>query len=474
MVARSKAPADLPSGPAARDGFASVARTLALLTVVLAPLPLGSNRPLFWSVAGVVLGLALAGTGLHLLRSGRHWPKSLTFPAVAFSIVIAWMAVQALPFLPAMLHHPSWAAASDLPGGGAGGSIGASPLGAVDSIIRWAGFAAVFLATTLTVATPAEARRAMTVIVLGGAAVAAASVALRAIGADTYGVPRWAYPDLLAGPFVNPNTFATWLGIVTVATLAGLLRFPAEAATEVSARRRDRRAILFRVFYTVAFMVLLLALAMTGSRAGAAATAAGILTVLVVHVHRHGERSIVAGPVAMAIAFVAVLVMGAVLADFLSGVEGTRRDVDNRVAIWRATLAAIADRPILGHGAGAFAQVIPAYFDEVPQLRTIRQAHNTWLEFIAELGLPVAALWFAALYALMRRITSAAFRRRRYGVPAAAVGAAVLVGLHALVEFSIQVPAVALVFAAVLGLAHAVARGDEGTQRAADDALPDR
>jgi hypothetical protein len=54
------------------------------------------------------------------------------------------------------------------------------------------------------------------------------------------------------------------------------------------------------------------------------------------------------------------------------------------------------------------------------------------------------------------------FRRKRDRIfPLAAVGATLLVGLHALVDFSIQIPAVAMYYSFILAMGCAQARASE-------------
>jgi O-antigen ligase len=82
------------------------------------------------------------------------------------------------------------------------------------------------------------------------------------------------------------------------------------------------------------------------------------------------------------------------------------------------------------------------------------RAHNTWLENGFELGIPASLALFAALLGIALTCWRGVQRRHRDWVyPAAGVGASVLVGVHALVDFSLQIPAVAMLYALVMGIA---------------------
>ena len=80
------------------------------------------------------------------------------------------------------------------------------------------------------------------------------------------------------------------------------------------------------------------------------------------------------------------------------------------------------------------------------------KAHNTYLENALELGVPAAAALVLSV-ALLARQCLRALRRRRgvfvYGWMACC--GTVLVGCHSTVDFSLQIPAVAVLYAAILG-----------------------
>ena len=81
------------------------------------------------------------------------------------------------------------------------------------------------------------------------------------------------------------------------------------------------------------------------------------------------------------------------------------------------------------------------------------KAHNTYVEHLVELGVPATVLLYLGPLLLFGYCLRGVFARRRERVFAlVAVGATLLVGLHALVDFSLQIPAVAVTFAALLGL----------------------
>ena len=135
---------------------------------------------------------------------------------------------------------------------------------------------------------------------------------------------------------------------------------------------------------------------------------------------------------------------------------------DGRWCAFNATVAAIADHWPLGAGLGAFPDVFPAYRNaECAGVFGIwDHAHNVFLEGLLGLGLPfvgATALVYAALGAAL--VHGARVRRRFRFIPVAGLAALVLVTLHALVDFSPQIPGVAEYAAISMAAAAAVALG---------------
>jgi O-antigen ligase len=86
-----------------------------------------------------------------------------------------------------------------------------------------------------------------------------------------------------------------------------------------------------------------------------------------------------------------------------------------RMVMWRATLKAIASRPLTGVGAGAWESEIPLYLPEGSQLETDYYAHNEFLQLVAEYGV---AGWIFLLL-LVAYLLQAAWRSWRMTGPEA-------------------------------------------------------
>ena len=127
----------------------------------------------------------------------------------------------------------------------------------------------------------------------------------------------------------------------------------------------------------------------------------------------------------------------------------------------------ILDRPLVGHGLGAFHETFRAYVPPEAAFGEWDMAHNSWLENAWELGLPAAGALYLALLLIVWRFARALVKRRN-DRHFAAIGLAIALaaGFHALFDFSLQIPAITALFAFVLGLAYAQSFTDKELQAA--------
>jgi len=104
-------------------------------------------------------------------------------------------------------------------------------------------------------------------------------------------------------------------------------------------------------------------------------------------------------------------------------------------------------------GHGTFEDAIRAH-SRADYPFAVNAAHNVYLESAMELGIPAAALLCASIL-LAGRVcaTGAAGASRSWPYSAAGASAVALAALHSLFDFSMQAPAVAVTFAAIVGAA---------------------
>jgi len=436
-------------------------------TVALAPLPLGSNRPGSWSLLCLAVGVLLVLWALarSLDRGGpsRLGARCYAWPAAAMAALLAWFALQAATGLPAALHHPAWAWAGAQLGVDLPGHISSDPQATLTATMRLTAYAGVFFLAMHLGRERGQARILLISVAVAAVAYAIYGLAISYSGSNTIlWYERWAYAGSLTSSFVNRNSFATYAGCGLVVAFALLARAVARARDDENMPHGRSDLVLERLVArtwlpAIAVIVLTAALLASHSRAGLAATAVGLVVMAMLALKGQGGRGRRYWLLAAAL-LAAVVAVGE--GTVFQRIESGGMDaLGNRLLLYRDVVAGIAERPWLGHGYGAFETAFER-FRSPPLLDAgvIDKAHNSYLEFAFEAGLPALALLLVLLASIVKRcLRGLAVRRRNHIYPLVAVAAASLVGVHALVDFSLQIPAVAVQFALLLGLGFAQA-----------------
>jgi O-antigen ligase len=116
-------------------------------------------------------------------------------------------------------------------------------------------------------------------------------------------------------------------------------------------------------------------------------------------------------------------------------------------------MGSILNVPLLGYGYGTFADVFPMFRDQsVGTWGQWEMAHDSYLEAFQGLGLLFGSMLVASVVLLVWRCVKGAMRRQASEtIPCVAASVAFLLGVQALVDFSLQMQAIAITFMAVLG-----------------------
>lgn len=441
---------------------------LALL-VALAPLPFGAVEPWAWAALGTGVGGLLVLWALTLALSRRPLPASprrLWYAIVPFVAVAAWAAVQLWPGVPQAWQHPMWAIAGRVLGTELVGSISVDRYLTGNSLLRLLAFGGIFWLSLQHCRDVANAQRVLRVVAVAAVVYAAYGLAVHFTGTQKIlWYDKLRYLESVTATFYYKNSFAAYCGLALIAALGILLVTVTETTGAGFGRRETARVLLSRLVARdwvaiCALVVVTTALLLANSRGGFLAAGIGVLTLLVtvrLGVRGAARGATAVGAVVAAAMAVFVLVSGGSVLDRIGdaaqdlGRTATIRD--DRPVIYGLTATAIQDAPVLGTGYGTFPEVFRFY--RTPELhRQVLQAHNTYLELALELGVPAAAaliLGVACLGALC--VAGIARRRRDIVYPAVGVAATVMVGTHALADFTIQTPAVAATYFMLMGAA---------------------
>jgi O-antigen ligase len=438
------------------DRLGLVLAAFVALTVV----PLASNRASLW-LMWTALFSAIAIVAL--LRSWQVEPdwrprlKSQRLPFLLALVVPVWAVLQILP-IGAILPLPA-----DGPT-----QISVLPVAAASGILRLIGYL-ILAALILEIASRRERVLRVGYILFAGIVLQAvfSVVALEMLGDLSLWGPKTAYLGSATGTFVNRNSLATYLGLGILLGL-GLL---VERSMRDSIRSTRKAKSFLRlgvggvlILSGTAFM--LIALIATQSRLGIVASLAGLIVTAILIRHRSGTpaiRLMAEGGVALlALGFFVALLGAGGLTDRLLF---TSADGVTRLALYSQTLTMIMERPLTGYGMDAFGTAFEAF--RAPPLNepvSYDLAHNSYLTLWAEFGLiagsaPIFALGLVALRLTQRLDFDNGFP----GMAAAALGALVLVALHSLGDFSLEIPANAYLLITLLALGLGVRSGSATT-----------
>lgn len=444
--------------------------------VLLAPLLSGGNIPLAWTGNAFVVGLLLIIISVQnlVLKRSPDVPVSwIAFPALLFALVCLWAMIQSLSLMPSFLHNPIWSAASEAFGEPLSGAISANPFETRVSLMRLLTYGAVFWMALQFGRDRSRAVFLLHVFAVGIALYAFYGLILWSVGSEF--IPwydKGAGRGAVTSTFINRNNFATYAGLGSVMFLGLVLHKTRQILRHGHGERfKYRLERILSTFagvgglYIIGLMMTLGALFLTQSRAGFLSTLAALGILLVTSLTKlksTGAKGSVQGSKGKAGLFIiSVVALGTIVATFsMSGSHITTRLVNSeftdvgRSAVYPRIVVAIKDYPLLGTGYGSFQDIFPLYRDEsISAFGRWDKAHSTYLEVMMELGLPAAFMLFLAIGSLIYLCLRGAITRHRDShIPLIAFAVSVLVALHSLVDFSLQIPGLTVTYAAILGL----------------------
>ncbi len=415
----------------------------------------GSPNPQPELILQLITALLLAGWAATLaVRAYLRQPSTrLSRPAVLLGVaLVAIPLIQLIPLPPVLWHS--------LPGR-AGERAALALIGQQDS---WrpltissartiaAGLALIVpLIVMVMVASLGRAGRAMIMGLIAGIALLSLVVGAAQMSGGTGNWLRFYVPDqpFLSGFQANRNSSADLL-------LVGYLALSAAMLEWIGLRRTRAEQIRWPLVMAAPFLVLMLGIVLTGSRAGMMLVPLVVIAQLGIfqtHLTLSRRVGLTLLGIVTAGAALPLLLRNSVIAGILARYDFAG---EFRPELWKDSLYSLGQYWPFGVGLGNFVPVFMAGERlEVVDPTVPNRAHNDFLEFVIEAGLPgivVFAIFAAILMGLARK-------HWRSGVPGARAqvwfGGVVLVvlGLHSMVDYplrSISLAAIAAVAAAML------------------------
>ncbi len=432
------------------------------------PIPLGSNRPLWSSLAALVAGLLLLFWVLGRGLGYTHIPRPLQQahgPLLILAMFNLWMILQLLPagLVPDFLQSPSIRQAYLAASGGVAW-LSADWYASSEALLQSLGLLFMALLTVLLVITERRVQQLLAVLMLAGLAQALYGSLMTLTGAE-YGFleAKEIGRGLASGTYINRNHYANMLVMALSAGIALLIcKLELRGATSWRARVISFFQSLLgeKARIRVYLAIMVVALVMTHSRMGNTSFFVALLVASVVSLvlMQRLNRPLL-------VLMVSLLVIDIFLMGTWFGLDQVIERIQNTVQLeqdnWvvnatgridanRETLKIIEQAPLLGTGGGTFYTVYPRW--RTGDQKFMDHAHNDYLQFTAEYGLPGALLLAAFLILVIRQVMHQLRRPDQTMAFVAAFASSIAITamlIHIAVEFNLQIYANAAWFVAL-------------------------
>jgi O-antigen ligase len=405
------------------------------------------------SIAAAVLFALWTGDGLKA-RSFRFSGSKLQIPILG---LISIAVVQLLPIgnaglSPGLLNIP------------AASALSMDAYATRFFLLRLAIAFIFFAAALVFINSQKRLRRMALMIVIFGAVMAFAGILQRLASPDAIYGMRPTPQAIPFGPFVNQHHFAAFMEMTAGLTLGLLFG---------GGVKKDKTALL-----GICAVLMGIAVLMTGSRGGFLSMLGVIGFVLAARFFTGGSRSdAAAGPTSKLAAVVGsaaavILIAGTTLylgagGPLLRGLGFSDQQTDitsGRSHFWSIALQIFSDHPIIGAGFDAFAAAFSKY-DTWHGLYRVEQAHNDYLQMLADAGILGFACVAAFIFLLFRRglkVISNATDDFRRSVAVGAMAGCFGILIHSFFDFPMRTQSNAFFFLLLVVLA-TVPLGDEMT-----------
>ena len=407
----------------------------------LLPLPLGSYRP--WAI--LAIGILICITFLiHLINSAVNneqplypplysWPLFTTLGIVTLVCVVQIFSVSVDPFQ-------------------------------TKQILIKTGFMIMFCWLVFTYCNNAQRIKKLIYAVICAGVFQALYASYLNLSPDIIS-PLFGYKhtDRAIGTFTYSNFLANFLALCLCLGIGVLVselkRSTSDYKQTLKQTLRAWTEILLssKIILRISLIIIIVALILTRSRMGNSAFFIALMAVSLLALFVYNKK-----PKAFKLLVVSFFIIDLIIIGAIFDVEKVKQRIsetsissETRDEVVRDSIPLILDKPLLGSGGGTFYTAFPAYQSE-PYSGYYDNAHNDYIQFSAELGIPAtAALGSLILYCLwlciatMRKRKTALFRGVAFGCAIAIVDML----LHSLVDYSLQAGANSMLFMTILCLA---------------------
>ncbi|WP_262693312.1 O-antigen ligase family protein [Kordiimonas aquimaris] len=432
-------------------------RFLIYMLLALSALPFASARPTWQWTWVIVVGLIACGC---IVRSYRNqtpsWPLAISLPASLAMLFVVWGFIQAYFYT---------AAGASIAGLASTESISVNPALTVSNTIYFLSHLVFFLCVFSFCSRRDKAVNILKNIGIIIAIYAAYGFIIYVSGNDTIlWFKKWANLNSLTSTFVNRNSFASYAAIGLQCLIAYAFFWAQDELAEGRTGRELYRHILETMMVKAWWLPLAIfltasALLLTSSRAGFSAAVAGVFILLLLSPNRYKQEG--GGTLKAGLIVIGFIVLSGSIFTLSGEILDQRLQadatLDMRFKAYPYMINAIMDSPLTGFGLGTFDEVFQAY--RGPDVIVyFDRAHSDYLEIALTAGIPAAIILVLACIMPIFTLSGAL----KYGAQhrsfiALGISVTIQLGLHALVDFSLQMPAVSYTWLAVLAASMAIA-----------------
>ncbi len=435
-----------------------------ILSITLLPLGFGGNRDFPFGLSQI--GLAISALALifeQTILNGCYWPKRIKLALALFALVLLWGFLQTQSFMPEGWHHPLWLDASKTLQKPLSGSIALWRDEAFFSLNRLITYMIAGLLAYILAADPARARLMLQALWYSGIALCIYGYfGVLTDSTKVLWLDKTQYAHDLTSTFINKNHFAIYAALVMLSGCALLYQSWRNTLHAMKRKPSVKEFILWTKdkAYFQFFLILYVfgAIILSHGRAGLILSMFGIATFFVGYqiYAKQWKRAISVALISICCCALVIVIAQESSEHFAQ--LFIDQSASDRADVYKLCLAAIGDNPWLGYGLGSFQAVYRLYNQTI--LLSFDRAHSDILESLVDLGLPMGLMLWAAIILLISGVIRGILKRHRHGVfPAVGVAASLIVLVHSGMDFSLQIPGVAMPFAMLLGMALAQSWG---------------
>jgi O-antigen ligase len=418
--------------------------------VMLGIVAYGLDRTDLSTVADVCWGIVLlvACRVVGLRRTLARF-TTLRVATGLFVALILWVLLSMSPWSPAG-HLSAWSSV-----GGRAGTLDRSAT--LIETSRLLGLGATFVVGLALGSSDRRTEMVLRSICIAGATYSLLALALHVLDPTlTVRAAQTGFENRLTATFFSPNVAAALFGIL------GALMLSSISVSDRTLTKTPEQDVSIVMQYGM--LVLFMAcLVLTASRMGTAGAVAGMMFAAALHyfgLRLHSQKWRFLAPQVLGLGiFTAFAIAGQVLiARFWTiGANG-----NGRKALYETHWQAFLHRPLSGYGLGSFTPLnhqlmTPATFSD---LWGVRASHSVFLQWLEEGGLIGASLMFSIIGLILFEIFRGQSQRQtsRWAMRGI-LGASVVLMVDGTADFALQTPAVATLWALLLGVGYAAATG---------------